>query len=192
MPSNALSWSHPPNLLRMDIDVVSGLYAAWQTLSLFLQESLFVSVVKFLLFIYVIVLIADLVMLFMLQDIPANLKKTLFGGERPLMTRSAILKRWENILARLAQDNPSQYKVAILEADAFANEILLGIGYEGATMTEKIEGIQEGQLETKEALLAAHRVRNRIVHEADFSLSRAETKHVLDAYRRFFDEVELF
>jgi hypothetical protein len=37
-----------------------------------------------------------------------------------------------------------------------------------------------------------HQIRNRIIHETDFALSREETEKWLGNYRAFFDEMELF
>lgn len=176
----------------MDIDLISLSYGIGQNAAQFFADSFFISALKFFLFVYVCVLLIDIVILFMLRGVSADLKKALFGAERPLLSHSTIISRWEKILSRLEANNPSQYKVAVLEADAFADEILAGIGYEGATMAEKLENIHEGQLETKKALSEAHLIRNRIVHEADFVISREEAGACLDAYRTFFDEVELF
>lgn len=176
----------------MGVDIFSLLYGIAQWAVQFFADSFLVAAVKFFLFVYVAVLFVDIVMLFMLHGVSSDLKKTLFGSERPLISRSAMINRWEKILARLKSSNPSQYKVAILEADALANEILSGIGYRGATMAEKFEHVKEGHLETRSLLMEAHQIRNRVVHEIDFALSRADAQKWLDAYRKFFDEVELF
>jgi len=176
----------------MEIDIFNILYVIWQNLAQFLSNSFLMAAVKFSLFIYVVVLFIDIVLLLVLRGVSTDLKKALFGAPRPLLLRSTAINRFEKILARLSSGNPSQYKVAILEADAFADEILLGIGYKGATMTEKLAGVREGQLETKNLLTEAHQVRNRIVHEIDFALSREEAEKWVAAYRAFFVEVELF
>lgn len=176
----------------MNVDIISVLYGIGQSAIRFFSDSVLISALKFFLFVYVAVLLVDIVILFILRGFSSDLKQALFAAERPLISRSTVIKRWEKILARLEDDNPSQYKVAILEADAFADEILSGIGYKGATMSEKLDGVHEGQLETRSGLSEAHLVRNRIVHEADFALSREDAERWLEAYRKFFDEVELF
>lgn len=176
----------------MDIDSVSLLYGIGQNVAQFFAHSFFISALKFFLFVYVLVLFIDIVILFMLRGVSSDFKKALFGAERPLLSHSTVISRWEKILSRLEEHNPSQYKVAVLEADAFADEILSGIGYRGATMAEKLESIHTGQLETKNELAEAHLIRNRIVHEADFAISREDAQKWLDVYRKFFDEVELF
>jgi hypothetical protein len=176
----------------MDIDIISIVFGGGGKAAEFFSSSFFVLALKFFLFVYVMVLLVDIVLLLVLRGLSSDFKKVLFGSDRPLMARSTVIKRWEKILARLEQDNPSQYKVALLEADALADEILSGIGFKGTTMAEKLENIKGGQLETKEGLIEAHAIRNRVVHETDFVLSREEAEKCLDTYKRFFDEVELF
>ncbi len=176
----------------MDIDIFSLMYGIGHGASRFFADSFLIAALKFFLFVYVVVVFIDIVILLILRGVSTDLKKALFGTERPLLSRSNVIKRWEKILARLEGGNPSQYKVAVLEADAFADEMLAGIGYRGATMGEKLDSIHDGQLETKRLLVEAHLIRNRVVHEADFVLSREEAGKCLDAYHAFFTEVELF
>lgn len=175
----------------MSIDIIS-LFGIGQSVAYFLEHSFFVAAVKFFFFVYVLVLLVDLAILLVLRGVSTDIKKTLFGAERPLLLRSTMINRWEKILSRLTSGNPSQYKVAVLEADAFADEVLSGIGYKGATMAEKVANIHDGQLETKNELTESHQTRNRIIHEADFSISLEDAQKCLDSYRKFFDEVELF
>ena len=176
----------------MDVDIISILFGGGEKIARFFSTSYFVLTLKLFLFIYIVVLLIDVILLLVLRGLSSDFRKLFFGSERPLIARTTVIRRWESILARLESVNPSQYKVAVLEADEFADEILLGIGYKGATMTEKLATVKGGQLESKDILAEAHTMRNRIVHEADFSLSREEAEKCLDSYRKFFDEVELF
>ena len=177
----------------MEIDITLLFLNTISAIREFLAESFLVSALKFFLFIYVAVLFVDIVLLFILRGgVASDLKATLYGAERPLTSRSKLIRRWEAILARLDTVNASQYKVAVLEADAFADEILREIGYVGETMALKLEQVKGSQLETKESLIAAHDIRNRVVHEAEYALSKEEAEQCLGLYRKFFDEVELF
>lgn len=176
----------------MDIDIFGVLSLIGQNLAQFFSGSFLVAAIKFFLFIYVVVLLIDIILLLVLRGVSTDIKKALFGTHRPLLLRSTAINRFEKSLARLKSGNSSQYKVALLEADAFADEILSDIGYKGATMTEKLESIQDGHLETKNLLVEAHQVRNRIIHEADFTLSREEAEKWVAIYHAFFNEVELF
>lgn len=176
----------------MEVDLTQVATLVFTKVSQFFEHSALFVTLKFFLFIYVGVLFADIVLLLILKGLSSDLKTALYGTERPLASKNTLIKRFEAILARLNTGNPSQYKVALLEADAFADEILDGIGYKGATMTEKLLQVKGGQLQTKDILAAAHEVRNQIVHDAKFVLSREEAEQHLEGYRKFFDEVELF
>ncbi len=168
--------------------VIIGIVATiWEAIA---SSALF-SVLVIFLAIYSLVIIADLVLLLILRDIPSDMKKTLYGGNRPAISPSKFAKRWEAIFQRVSSKNPSQYKVAILEADALAQEILLGLGYEGENMKERLDSVQPGHIASLPELMAGHAVRNRIIQEANFSLSKEEAKLFLEGYRKFFIELEL-
>jgi hypothetical protein len=166
------------------VAIVSGIMQALQS------SALFTALVWFLGF-YTIILFADVVMLLILRDIPGDLKKTLYGGKRPLISQSKFQKRWKSIGSRLSTGNPSQYKAAILEADALAEEMLAGIGFDGANMGERLAAVGEGQLAALDDLRFGHAMRNRIIQDPAFALSREEAEEILGRYGRFFAELEL-
>lgn len=176
----------------MDIDPTQVAALLWLKTSQFFAHSVLFMTLKFFLLVYVIVLFVDIVLLLILRGLSSDLKNVLYGTARPLVSQNQLIRRWEAVRARLESGNPSQYKVALLEADALANEILDGIGHKGETMTAKLEGVRGKQLETKDLLAEAHTVRNSIVHDAAFVLSKEEAEHYLENYQKFFDEVELF
>ena len=176
----------------MEIDIAQVAALLWLKLSQFFAGSILFMTIKFFLLVYVIVLFVDIVLLLILKGLSSDLKAVLYGAERPLISQNTLIKRWEAIRDRLESSNPSQYKVAVLEADALANEILDGIGHKGESMTAKLEGVRGKQLETKDLLAEAHAVRNRIVHDATLVLSKEEAERYLQNYQQFFDEVELF
>lgn len=176
----------------MDVDITQLAFAIAQGAADFWRHSLFVAFVKFLLFVYVSVLLIDIVLLLILRGLSEDLRVTLHGNSRPFMSRNTAITRWEKILERLESDNPSQYKAALLEADAMADGILKEIGFAGETMTERLEKVTGAQIGAKERLAEAHAVRNRVVHEKDFTLTQGETRTLLDHYLAFFQELELF
>ncbi|MEP7162402.1 MAG: hypothetical protein ABI747_01395 [Candidatus Moraniibacteriota bacterium] len=169
-------------------DIFPFLGDAWQIIN----HSVLFTVLRWLLMLYAIVLIADVVLLLLLRGVTANLKLQFFGTERPLVAKNSVEKRWKKIAERLDGGNPSQYKVAVLEADRLADELLTGIGYAGKNMGERLASIHPGQLESFESLKAAHEMRNRIVNEPNFSLTKEEAEKLLESYRSFMVELELF
>lgn len=156
-----------------------------------IRHSLVFAALKWFLVIYTLVLIVDVVLLVALRGVTENLKVQLYGTTRPILSKNKTAVRFEAIEKRLASDNPSQYKVAVLEADQFADEVLRESGYDGANMAERLAGIHPGQLASYEALRSAHEVRNRIVNDPNFTLDRAQAEELLTKYRSLFAELEL-
>jgi len=155
-------------------------------------NSQFIFVVKILAAIYLAVLVIDVILLLILRGIGATVRVGLRGMDIPLVTRSKMQKRWEKIKNRLDSNNPSQYKVAIIEADVVADEMLSGIGYKGANMAEKLEQVGIAHLDDHlEALKGAHEIRNRIVHEENFQVDERLAKAVLGIYENFLRYLEL-
>lgn len=154
-------------------------------------RSPFMLVIKILAAIYLIILSVNIVLLLIMRNVPAELRVGLRGMDIPLASKSKMHKRWDTIKARLKSGNASQYKVAIIEADAFCEEILDGIGYKGANMAEKLEQVGVGHLDDHlEALLGVHKIRNSIVHEADYEVDEAMAKAVVGVYENFLKYLE--
>lgn len=141
--------------------------------------------------VYALVVLVDVILLLFLRDIPSDLKTTMYGSRRPMITPSKFTKRWDAVMARIDTGNPSQYKVAVLEADVIAEEMLGGIGYDGSNMKERLEAVRPGQIVSVERLRAGHDIRNRIIRDPSFALSREEADSILAGYKSFFDELEL-
>lgn len=158
----------------------------------FIQHSFLFLAIKSFLLVYVIVLTMDLILLLWLRGVKGDLQVMLHGTNRPLISKSKMIIRWEKILERLESGNPSQYKVAVLEAEALAEEILSGIGWKGENMDVRLAAVTDAQLESRPGLLTAHQVRNAIIQNREYQISREEALSTLDRYKRFFDEVELF
>jgi hypothetical protein len=167
--------------------------AGWLALGMdFFQNSFLFAALRAFLFVYVLVLFVDIVLLLSQRGLSGDLRATLRGTDRPLISRNKMIVRWEKIRERLESGNSSQYKVAILEAEALAEEILTGIGWKGGNMEERLVNITDAQLETRPGLLESHQIRNAIILDPRYEISREEAERALEQYRRFFDEVELF
>ena len=176
----------------MDISIAAFFSEIFRGLLNFWETSFLVAFIKFFLFIYCAVLFINIVLLFSHRDVAGDLRMTLFQRKRPLASRNKLIKRWEAILDRLEHGSESQYKAALIEADAFADEVLRSMSFGGANMKERLEGMKSHHLEAKPELEAAHALRNRIINDPSMTLSREEAEENLERYKLFFREIELF
>jgi hypothetical protein len=137
-------------------------------------------------------MIANVVLLIIMRGVVGNLKVQFYGTTRPLIKKTEATKQWLAVEARLESDNVSHYKVAILEADHFIDNLLKESGFDGENMGERLANVHHGQLQSHAGLSEAHAVRNRIVNESAFTLDRTQAQDLLAKYKALLVELELF
>ena len=59
-------------------------------------------------------------------------------------------------------------------------------------MDERLENVLPGQIENIEELREAHKIRNRIIHEENFQLTKKEAEEVVDKYEHFLRDHNVF
>ncbi len=98
-------------------------------------------------------------------------------------------ERWEKINEHASSENPNDWRLAIIEADVLLDELVVRIGYQGATLGERLKQAVRGDFKSVDKAWEAHKVRNKIAHEgSDFILTQRETKRIIDLYASVFDE----
>lgn len=100
-------------------------------------------------------------------------------------------ERWEKVVEHVRSENPSDWRLAIIEADIILDELLTKIGYQGETLGEKLKQVTKGDVKSIDQAWEAHKIRNQIAHEGgDFILTQRETKRVVDMYTAVFSELK--
>ncbi len=124
------------------------------------------------------------------------------GEEEKAYTLGNVIlaERWESVIGRSKINSPESIKMAIIDADNLVDDLLERMGLGGgdglaskesasASMADKLENLSIDDFGTLNRLWAAHRVRNKIVHEPDFAISHEEAQRTLDDYASFLKEV---
>jgi hypothetical protein len=98
-------------------------------------------------------------------------------------------EKWERVLRHIASDNPSDWRLAILEADIMLDELLDSLGYLGDTIGDKLKKANKGDFTTLDYAWEAHRIRNAIAHEgSDFIITQREARRIIGLYEAVFRE----
>ena len=103
-----------------------------------------------------------------------------------------IAKRWKKIHRRIETGSESDYKLAIIEADDFLNEILEKRGYPGKTFEERVGQVEKIQLPNLEEVLEVHKTRNSIVYDPDYKLDLDQARKILEIYEQSIKGIEAF
>ncbi len=105
--------------------------------------------------------------------------------------RKRVLKAWLQVQERLTKGDEANMRLAIIEADKLLDSVLKRMGYVGGTMADRLKNITRAQLGVINELWTAHKVRNNIVHEPNYTLSSREATEVVGIYERVFKEMSL-
>jgi hypothetical protein len=98
-------------------------------------------------------------------------------------------KKWKRVLEHVSSPNPSDWRLAILEADILLAELLTKMGYRGEGIGEQLKSIEKGELQHINEAWEAHKIRNSIAHEgSNFPLSQREAKRVIALFEEVFKE----
>ena len=114
-----------------------------------------------------------------------------YEAEHARMTSSSEVRneRWQEILDLVNSDNPSNWRLAIIEADIMLDDLLKRLGYLGDTLGERLRSIDAATFKMLDQAWEAHRVRNQIAHEgSDYILTQREARRVIELYRQVFTE----
>lgn len=103
-----------------------------------------------------------------------------------------LQEKWGNIKKLADSQNPSDWRLAIIEADIILSDLLDKLQLPGDTMGEKLKAVEKSDFITLDAAWEAHKFRNSIAHEgSDFLINEREIHRVISLYESVFKEFEL-
>lgn len=97
-------------------------------------------------------------------------------------------ERWEKVLKYLDSESESDWKLAIIEADTILDDLVESLNYPGENLGERLKNVEPSDFDTLQDAWEAHKVRNRIAHEADYRIGRRDARAVIERFRRVFEE----
>jgi hypothetical protein len=100
----------------------------------------------------------------------------------------ALSHRWENVIRHIESPHQNDWKQAILEADMILDDILTAMGYRGESIGEKLKRVVPGDFKSVQDAWAAHLVRNKIAHEANYNLTHYDALAAVNLYKKVFEE----
>jgi len=98
---------------------------------------------------------------------------------------------WKEISKLVDSGEESSWRLAIIEADKFFDEVLRRLGYSGENFSERLAQVHPSDIENINDVWNAHRVRNSLSHDVNFKLSEGEAKKAVAAYERAMKDLEV-
>jgi hypothetical protein len=95
--------------------------------------------------------------------------------------------RWSKTLNYLFSQHSSDWKLAIIEADAILEDLLEERGFIGENLGDKLKSANQENFPQLTKAWEVHTIRNKIAHEGlAFELSHHEAKRVIALYEEIF------
>lgn len=95
-----------------------------------------------------------------------------------------VAREWRKIKAKLETGMESEYKLAVIKADAMLDRILARMAFGGKTLGERLTKLTTTSLPNVEEVRWAHRIRTNIIHDPDYRLTLEEAKKAIEAYEK--------
>lgn len=96
--------------------------------------------------------------------------------------------QWSNVVKHIESPHENDWKQALIEADIILDDLLTRMGYRGSSVGEKLKRVEPGDFKTLQDAWNGHTVRNKIAHEAGFTLNKVEAQQAFHSYKKVFEE----
>lgn len=106
------------------------------------------------------------------------------------LPRKIVEGPWQDILKKLDSDNPSDWNLAVIQADSLVDNILKEMGLPGETMGERMKTLDHSRLASLDDLWEAHRIRNQIAHETDRTATKHKAAYAISLFGKVLKELE--
>ena len=102
--------------------------------------------------------------------------------------RDYFNKKWQEI-SKLQQSD-SNWVEAIVSGDKLVDEALKRRRYKGKSMGERLADANR-TFKDSDMIWAAHKIRNKVVHETDFKLNKKHVSYALRGFRKALKDLEV-
>ena len=101
-----------------------------------------------------------------------------------------VREKWQEIDQLLKLGSPSNFSRAVLEADKLLDHVLKSLRAPGLTMGDRLKASRNKfSPEGYDAAWRAHRVRNELVHNAEFQMMDYNARSTIANYRKSIGEL---
>ncbi len=99
-------------------------------------------------------------------------------------------KSWQKILARLSKNDEANLRLALIEADNLFDDLLKQMRLPGESMADRLRYIDSSQISNIDEIWRAHKLRNVLVHNHEYQVTRNEIDLSIKAYEKALKELE--
>ncbi len=165
----------------------------------FFTTSAFVLKVFYYIKIIAIIYTAILFIAIVLVVMNAKPKKIIKEAEKDLEAVFAAAEsspekyeaKWQEILEKLESSDESSWHSAIMDADKFFDSVMRRLGYSGDTFGDRLKQVHTTEVSNLNDIWQAHRTRNSLSHDINFTISQDEARRTVGIYERAMKDLDV-
>ena len=156
-----------------------GLVSDFKTIAIIL------SVIFGVILVWIMIKIGDLYK----NKVKDAIENAVEGLTPPPEAVTAYDNRWQEIKSHVNSFVQAEWKMAIIEGDKFVDDVLKTAGFAGESMGERLMLIKPDQIVNLQYLWDAHKLRNLLVHDANFRLTHQQALFAINAFESVLKEL---
>jgi hypothetical protein len=98
------------------------------------------------------------------------------------MPKRRVESAWKKTQTHFFAGDDNDLKIAIMQADNLLEDALRSAGVRGTNLGDRLKNLKKGEMPNLEQIWQAHKLRNQIAHEADFTIKRDLAERTLGIY----------
>lgn len=99
-------------------------------------------------------------------------------------------KAWKKIISRLNQNDEANLRLVLIEADDFFDGLLIQMKLPGESMADRLSYVDPAQISNIDEILQAHKLRDLIVFNSEYPITRNEIEAGVRAYETALKQLE--
>ncbi len=97
-------------------------------------------------------------------------------------------QQWQNIAEQFRSNDPNLWRLAIIDADAMLDNMILSMGYQGDNFGERLKNMQRQGVSWTDAAWDVHLLRNKVAHEGSrFPLNDRDVYRAYKIYENLLE-----
>jgi len=102
----------------------------------------------------------------------------------PSSPKKQLNESWQKIVSRLSENSEANLRLALIEADNLFDDLLKRMGLQGESMADRLKYVDSSQVPNIDEIWRAHKLRNNIVHNPEFPVTRNEIEFSVKSYEK--------
>lgn len=121
------------------------------------------------------------------NDINAAKRKDHFSLSKKETNYSPVLDRWNSIAHMFKSQDPTAWRMAVIDADAMLEDLVTQMGFQGQHFGEKLRQMQQSDVPWVQSAWDVHLLRNKLAHEGSrYPLNNREAYQAFKVYESIF------